>query len=279
MPKKSKRFDPEWIESLKLKESGEAESIVEHTVKKMSGEFPKASDILKAIGKNEEALEEKLEMLVESGKVIKLQGMDKPVYLHVDYVNKKLETMLDILQKYHDENPLRMGISKEEIKARVFGKNVKQKFYDELLQYLENRHKIKIRGNFISEYNFEVVYTGEQEKIRERILKEFLTNEFSPPKYSDLEAKEKDRKSFKMVFDSLIDSGLIIKVAEDCFFAKSSYEKCKKLTADFIAENGSITVAQLRDILETSRKYALTLMEHFDNIKYTKRIDDKRILF
>lgn len=277
--KKSKRFDPAWIEELKVKESGEAESIVEHTVKSLSGEFPKVSDILKAMGKNEEGLEEKLDQLAQEGKIIKLQGMDKPVYLHMEYVNKKLETMLETLEKYHKENPLRWGVSKEEIKAKFFGKGLKQKLYDELLQHLEDGHRIKLHGNFISLYGFEIAYTKEQSQIRENIIKGFMSNEFSPPKYSELEASEKDPKNFRMVFESLLDEGTIVKVTEDCFFAKSSYEKCKEKTSDFINKNGSITVAQLRDLLDTSRKYATALMEHFDNIKFTKRIEDKRILF
>jgi len=82
-----------------------------------------------------------------------------------------------------------------------------------------------------------------------------------------------------MVFESLLDEGVIIRVAEDCFFVKSSYDKCRDMIEKYINENQSITVAQLRDILDTSRKYAMALIEHFDAIKFTKRIDDKRVLF
>ena len=144
---------------------------------------------------------------------------------------------------------------------------------------LENKHRINIHGKFISLYGFEIKYDQEQEIIKEKILKEFSLNEFSPPKYSDLEAKEKDLKNLKMVFESLLDEGVIIRVSEDCFFTKIAYDKCRDMLVKYINEHGSITVAQLRDLLDTSRKYAMSLIEHFDAIKLTKRIGDKRVLF
>ncbi|WP_243108055.1 SelB C-terminal domain-containing protein [Clostridium sp. JN-9] len=59
---------------------------------------------------------------------------------------------------------------------------------------------------------------------------------------------------------------------------KNCYEEAKKLIYDYIKKNGSITAAQWRDLLNTSRKYAVALLENFDSIKLTKRIDDKRVL-
>jgi len=111
------------------------------------------------------------------------------------------------------------------------------------------------------------------------ILKQLDEQKFSPPKYSEMEAKEKVPKDFRMVFESLLDEGVIVKVSEDCYFSREAYESCRELTAQYIRDNGSINVAQLRDLLDTSRKYAMAVIEHLDNIKFTKRVGDDRILF
>jgi selenocysteine-specific elongation factor len=279
LAKKAKRFDQDYIEELKIKESGETGSILENTVKNLSGEFPKAADILKALGKNEEGLEEKLDKLAEEGRIIKLSGMDKPVYIHSDFVKKKIEAMQDILDKYHRENPLRWGVSKEEMKNKVFGKALKQKLYDELLLILEERHRIKLHGKFIALYGFEIAYSEQQLQMKESIMKLLGENEFAPPRYTDMEAREKVPKEFKMVFESLLDEGVIVKINEECYLLKEAYEKSKEMTAQYIRDNGSINVAQLRDLLDTSRKYSLAIMEHFDSIKLTKRVGDDRVLF
>ena len=81
-----------------------------------------------------------------------------------------------------------------------------------------------------------------------------------------------------MVYDSLLDMGALVKAAEDCIFLGRYYEEAKENVIKFIKENGSISAAQARDIFNTSRKFAVALLESFDNMKLTKRIEDVRVL-
>lgn len=279
LAKKAKRFDQEYIEELKLKESGKTESILENTVKNLSKEYPRTTDILKSLGKNEENIEEKLEQLINENKIVKFDSGDKAIYIHRDFINEKIDEIVNILDKYHKENPLKWGISKEEIKNKVFGKSIKQKTYDQMMDLLVNEQVLLTHGNFISLPEFSITYTKEQKLIRENIIKSFKVAKFSPPKYSELQEKEKDTKNFKMVFDSIVDEGVLVKVSEDCFFLLEDYNKVKELVVNLIKSNGSMTLAELRDVLNTSRKYAMALAEHFDSIKLTKRLEDKRILY
>jgi selenocysteine-specific elongation factor len=122
-------------------------------------------------------------------------------------------------------------------------------------------------------------YNKEHKLVRQNIIKSFKLAKFSPPKYNELEAVENDSKNFKMVFEFLVDEGVLIKVAEDCFFLFEDYNNVKELIISSIRNNGYITLAELRDQLDTSRKYAMALIEHFDNIKLTKRVEDKRVLY
>ncbi|MDW8799840.1 selenocysteine-specific translation elongation factor [Clostridium sp. A1-XYC3] len=279
LAEKAKRFNEKYLEELKIKESGKTESILENTIKNLSDSYPKASDVLKALGKNEQNIEEKLNILIEENKVIKLDNGDKAIYIHKGFLEEKVEQMLDTLNKFHEANPLKWGISKEETKNRVFGKNIKQKIYDELLDLLVEENKINLHGNFVSVVGFTIKYSKEQKLIRDYIIKEFKKAKFSPPRYADLEGSQQDKKAFKMVFDSIVDEGMLVKVSEDCYLLLEDYNKAKELVVEFIKNNESITLAQLRDQLDTSRKYAMAVIEHFDNIKLTKRLEDKRILY
>ncbi|NMM64560.1 selenocysteine-specific translation elongation factor [Clostridium sp. P21] len=278
LAKKAKRFDEKYIEELKVKESGKTENIIENKVKELSDQYPKASDILKALGKNEEKIQEKLKLLVDENKIVKFDTGDKSVYVHKEYIDKKVNIMCDLLERFHKENPLKWGISREEIKNKVF-KGIKQKIYDEMLNLFEKDEKINIHGSFISLEGFIIKYTKEQKNIRENIIKVFKDSKFSPPKYSEIEEKQQDKKNFKMIFSSLLEEGVIVKVSEDCIFLQEDYNKVKEFTVNFINKNGSLTLAQLRDELNTSRKYAVALIEHFDSIKLTKRVEDKRVLY
>jgi selenocysteine-specific elongation factor len=277
--KKAKRFDSNYIEELKIKESGSAESILEKTIEKLSCEYPDETVILKALGKNEENLEEKLNVLLKDKIIVKLTSLDKPLYIHKNYIKQKTSELEKLLSKYHQENPLKAGISKEEIKNKIFGKNIKQKTYDEVLKLLEERNVISFHGSFIALKEFQIKYNKDQQRIKDKIIATFKDARYNPPKYEDLAAAEKDKKSFKMVYDSLLDMGELSKASEECVFLNEYYEDAKKLVVDFIKEKGSISAAEARDLFNTSRKFAVSLLENFDSLKLTKRVEDVRVLY
>lgn len=277
--RKAKRFNMDYVEELKLKESGKTESILENTIKNLSSTYPGKEEILKAIGKKDDNIQEELKKLMENESIAVLNKGDKPVYIHMDFLDKKVEMLQGILKDFHSKNPLKRGMSKEEIKNRVFGNKIKQKIYDYIIELLKGRNEIKLYGNFISLENFKVEYTPAQNKIRENILFQFNKSGFIPPKYLELEAGCGDKRNFKMVFESLVEDGDIVKVGENCWFLSKDYELAKNVVINFIKTRGSMSLAQLRDELNTSRKYATILMEHFDGIKLTKRVDDERILY
>ena len=276
---KTKRFNEKYIEELKVKESGSTESILENTLMKLSGDYPDTAVILKALGKNEEGIEVKLQALVEDNVIIKLTSLDKVIYIHKSFLKQKITEIEQILTKYHKDNPLKAGMPKEEIKNKVFGKNIKQKIYDEILTLMQSRNVIKIYEKFVSLYDFRIQYTNEQEKLKRSIFSAYDKGRYNTPKYTDLVINEKDKKNFKMVFDSLMDNEELIKVAEDCIFTKQHYENAKELVYKHIKDNGSIAASSARDVFGTSRKFAVALLEHFDGIKLTKRVDNDRVLY
>ena len=276
--KKVKRFDEEYIKELKIKEKGSAEDIIEKVLEGISGSFPDSKEILKSLGRKEEKLEEYLDVLLKDRKIIKLVSLDKPVYIHSKFFMNKGDEIVKLLEGYHKANPLKVGMSKEEIKSKVFGPKLKGKNYDEILKILEEKGEIKIKGSFIAKNDFEVNFTKEQERIKNKILKTYEEGKYQTPKYEDIIKDEKDKGAFKMVYQYLLDGEDIIKTVDDCFFSKNNYLKAKELVIEYINKNGSITAGEARDLFNTSRKYAVAILESFDNIKLTKRVEDKRIL-
>ncbi len=276
---KAKRFNEKYIEDLKVRESGKTENILENTVKKLSADYPDITVILKALGKNEESIEEKLQALVEDHILIKLTALDKTIYIHKNFIKEKIEEIEKILIAYHNATPLKSGMPKEEIKNKIFGKSIKQKTYDEMLGLMEDRNAIKVDEKSVCLYDFRIHYTVEQQKSKDMIIAAYDKGGYNTPKYSDLAIDEKDKKAFKIVFDSLLDNGELIKVAEDCIFTNKNYENSKTIVYNYIKENGSITASTARGVFDTSRKYAVALLEHFDSIKLTKRVENDRILY
>ena len=77
----------------------------------------------------------------------------------------------------------------------------------------------------------------------------------------------------------LIEQHRVVKVGDGVVFAAAAYgEMVKKVTA-YIRAHGKVTLAEVRDLFQTSRKYAQALLEHLDGEKITRRVGDERVLY
>ncbi len=77
---------------------------------------------------------------------------------------------------------------------------------------------------------------------------------------------------------SLIESGQLVRLSPDVLLLRETYDELVAWVKTYISEHGSVNVAQVRDAFDTSRKYALALLEYLDDQRITKRVGDERVL-
>ena len=76
----------------------------------------------------------------------------------------------------------------------------------------------------------------------------------------------------------MIDSGVLVRLDAQIYMHRSHYDKAVALCCDTIRQNGQITLAEFRDALGTSRKFAMAILDHLDRQKITKKTGDFRVL-
>ncbi len=274
---KHKRANDDVINDLMAKSEGNKEVIIENVLRKTSSNLPNIKSITVQTGLPEKLVEETVDSFLKDEIAVRFSN---GVLLHRDFLEESQEALTSFLASFHKKNPLKPGVSKEEIKSRFF-KNTKGKLFDEILEHYSKNNVVQALNDLVSLKGFEVKLSKEQGILRDKILKIYKENEFKPPVFKDiinhLNIKVKD-KELRDVIDVIAASGSLIKVSEDVLLHIDSYNKAKKLLIDFLNENKSISLAEFRDILNTSRKYVVPILEHFDSIKLTKRIEDKRVL-
>ncbi|KRQ86004.1 Selenocysteine-specific elongation factor [Caloramator mitchellensis] len=277
-PEKHKPFDKEVIDALLLKEKGDPKEIVEQTIKANSHMFIDFEQLNKLIGKSFVNLNQFIEEIISEGKVIKISSSDADIYFHKTYIEEIKTKINEILIDFYKQNPLKFGIPKEEFKNRIFGKNIKQKLFDNILEYF-SKDLIEIQGAIVGSKGREIKLEKRQEEIKTRILEQFISSAYQPPKPDEIFKKfGREEKTAKMVFEAIVDFGILVKIDEEIYITKENYDNARQMVIDFIKNEGSITAAQFRDMINASRKYAVAILEHFDSIKLTKRVEDKRIL-
>lgn len=279
-PAKVKRFDRKTIDELLTREQGNPEEIIEQVILKNSRLFPTVGMISKLSGRKDSNIGEILGSLKARNRLTAFSTNEGLCYVHASYIEEIYTRMKGLLEKYHEKNPLKSGMAKEEVKSRIFEGNIKQKLFDDMLSLLEQREAVKTNGKYLAFHDFKIVLTPPQEDIKKRLLETYNASGINVSKPQEvIEAIVGDANNKRMVFDLMVDSGDLIKINEDLVISKDVYNSALSLLREYLASQKEITLAQYRDMLNTSRKPAVALLEYFDQQKITKRLGDKRVMY
>lgn len=277
-PAKRKRFDENTIKELEIKEYGDTKDIVEKIIEDKSNNFPSIKELSSSSSMLEENLKLETEELVKDGKVI-IYPLTKELYpIHINYFNYIKDKIVEELRKYHEKFPLRIGMSKEEIRSKYLNKakaRVAEMFIDDLI---DKGHLVQVLEN-IKLKDFQIEYSIEQENIKKDIINLLDSSLFLPPKKEELlQSLGVSKMDFEEVFNSLLTNGEIIRINDELFMLNKTLELASQKVVEFIKINETISIAQGRDLLATNRKVALGLLEYLDSMKITKRDGEKRTL-
>ncbi|MCR1900241.1 selenocysteine-specific translation elongation factor [Irregularibacter muris] len=277
-PPKRKRFKEEVIGELKLKEQGESGEILKQFLKTYSKDFLTKEEIIKRIGLPSEELERIISSLASKDEIIQIAVGNMNYIFHPDFIHELGSKMRKYLQEFHNIQPLKSGVFKEEIRSRFFGEQ-KSKVIDELLGFLEEKEVIKIKEGIIALKEFNIRLTDSQKSIAEEIKEKFKKDGLTPPKPEEIwKDKGKTIEQYKQVFEALVEWEILVKVTEEIYIHKDIYDQIIVQLKKHFENYENIDVATFRDLAGTSRKYAIALLENFDQKKITKRLGDIRVM-
>jgi selenocysteine-specific elongation factor len=127
---------------------------------------------------------------------------------------------------------------------------------------------VRLRGH-------KVQLTPQQEQKTQRLLQAFHETPYTPP---TARVAERDYDVKAELLRVLIERGDLVELGDGLLFLRPVYEEMVTEIEDRIKREGKITVAQVRDMFHTSRRYAIALLEHLDSLKVTRRVKDERVL-
>ncbi len=265
--KKHSSADESLVETFKIKEAGEPKEIVESHLLQMRG-FVEPKEIIETLSFSEVMLKELIEKLEEEQKVIAV-GNQLIHYKNLDALIEQSEKLID---DYHKQNTLKKGMSREEFRSKMQFK-LKPKEYDIYLEHLTSKKPIVADKNIIKKADFEIVYTPEQQKIKEDILSRVKKEALTPSLVKDYI----DTPQKQAVLDGLLEEEKVIKVSEELIYDKDIIFKIQQEVQQILEDKKELQMADIRDKYELSRKFVIALLEYFDRVKITKRVGDKRV--
>ncbi len=182
--------------------------------------------------------------------------------------------LIEIVEDYHRRYPLRPGMPRQELKGRLEGNRepLPGRAFNELMARAATEGIIEEENALVRRAGFRVTLSPDQERSALTLLTAFERQPATPPSVADAVASVGAE-----VFQALLDQGRLVKISDEVAFAPAAYAQMVARIKEFLEREGSITVAQARDLLQTSRKYALALLEHLDAQRVTRRVGDARV--
>jgi len=181
------------------------------------------------------------------------------------YLEKLRKQASEILSDYHEANPLQKGMSKEELRVKV---KMAPQIFD---SFLASSPDFEVIGDRVKLTRMKLELSGEQLKQREEIEELFRQSGFSPPSKDEIASRFSNQ-----LFYSLIDSGTLVRITRDFVVHRDVLEEGKKRIARGAKEKGPLKLTQIKEILGTTRKYAVPIAEYLDRTGFTRREDDLR---
>jgi selenocysteine-specific elongation factor len=175
-----------------------------------------------------------------------------------------------VLDEYHRSQPLKPGIPREELKSRL---KLSTSKFNSIVHKMATDGNIIEKGPLVAKPGFVIEFSPTQKTSVKKLLDRFSQSPFSPPS-----VKECCADVGEDVFFALIELGELKLVSAEVAFRTRDYDSLVAKTRQYIEQNGQITVAEARDLFNTSRRYVLSLLEYMDSVGVTTRNGDIRLL-
>lgn len=268
-PLPSRRRRKDGIDDLKVLYNGTLSEKISVKIEKSGINGITVSALSGWISAETENITNALNSLKQKGEI--MQSDD--ILLHNRSFLYMKEKVLGMLNIFHKNNPLKPGISKEEVRAYL-------KSDQTLFNYvLSNLRDITIDRNLIRLKSFKVALSSDEETVRKKILNLLEQGGFQPPLKNELSDVLKiEPKHLSDILNILSKEKSIVRINDSVYLSADSYNKMISLLKEFFSKKVEMTVAEFRDILNTSRKFALPFLEYLDSSNITIRIGDARKL-
>lgn len=274
--KKSKSFDSTTSEQLRLLESGERQAIVEIMTRRIFFRPLRIEELSQRCGLTRKGTKELVEKLQEEG-ILAYVGTDLVVYTG-NYVKLKRE-LVECLETRHRIRSLDADIFREELRKEI-SPSLDPRLFDQLLQDLFREGAIVTKDFKVRLSGYEVKLQPHQKRFCEKIENACSPERLIPLWPSDIselgsEMQEKERRD---LFRLLASQKKIVILGDGSIINPTALQRAKTLIEKELSRREGLTLSELKSLLSIGRRATQSIVEYLDEIGFTRRIGEGRVL-
>jgi selenocysteine-specific elongation factor len=257
------------LAELKVKETGGLAGVLAETLAR-SGMTPlSASELAKRSGIPPETIAAEM----AGGLAQDVRTLDGGLLIHRRGFGAFVAAVAEHLGAFYKQFPLRQGPAKEELRRKL---GIGGKEFTALLAAAEAAGQLTVVRERVSLLERTVALNSGQSKIAEGVMQAVTEAGFNPPTVAELKERFKARDTEEILV-YLAEQGQVVRVGDDLMISTGVLEEGARRTREHLKAQGKITVSEFRDLLGTTRKFALPLLEWMDEQKITRRAGDERL--
>ncbi len=273
-----RRFDKKTIEHLKALEQPDPLEMISSALLIDPFAMQTAAELQTRCGLEAQVVGETLAAAAESGQVHIFGAGAKTTFLHQTGLQQLLQLLHSTLTAFHQREPLKPGMSKAELRAQLGGK-IQPKLFEHALATLVADGSVIEQPQWVKLASHTIQLGAADEKQAVRIIARLEAAPFSPPEETLLSQELAIPLSdVRRILGALQGMGRVSRLEGDLYFLLSALEEADRRLAGYAAQKEEISVGEFRELLGTSRKYAVPLLNWFDQKGRTERIGDNRII-
>jgi selenocysteine-specific elongation factor len=205
-------------------------------------------------------------------------GSGRHRLLHADMVKELDERILTVVGRLHEQFPLMTTHDRQKVQSQLDYVGD-----DTLVHAAADRLIVQKRlvGDLrrVARADFKPKLSANLRKLKDKVVAEFQQARFAPPEPSSFAgAAGGNAANLRDLFDVCVAEGYLVHVAGDLYLHAEAEADMRRLVTERLAGGSGMTVAEIRDLLGTTRKFAVPLCEYLDRAGVTMRAGDLRLL-
>ncbi len=264
--KRHRPGDPAVLDALERRRKGDPIDILEDTLLVASVPLT-LKDAISTSGVSEHDAA----LAIADGRIKKIAGER---IIHPAVFSALKSRVISSLEAYHNDKPLRAGMPREDLRI-ASARNLDAKAFQSLLAEMEAAGEILLSEHLVKLPSHSVSLSPAEEQMAQALDDLYRNMGMNAPSLDDALAQT---GATREILNYLLESGTLVMIDKDLALHTDVVERARSLLLDKLAEGGGITVSEFRDLIGSSRKYVVPLLEYFDAERLTRRVGDVRVL-
>jgi selenocysteine-specific elongation factor len=232
-----------------------------------------------------------LAALIGENKILELDGK---LYIHADTLADVQQRLLNVVSEFHHHSPESPGITAAELWSRVGlappsavgglkptlpGAGLRKDVFDGALKLMISQGKLVERRHRLALPEHREMFSEIEQKLLQAIESLFRSRPFDPPSRAEIaEHTGLAAEKVERILRIMLEQDRLIRIENDLLFDAEAVESARQILVSYIEKEGRLESVKFKYLLNTTRKYAIPLLDYFDRIGVTRSVGHTRYL-